>query len=668
MPVFFAFIFLMIGILGAIYSPYLLIIALLPFLYLYFFREIRTKAFFFLIPLLVGFFISFFWPKGSLDAKEVTGLVVYRKENYYYLLTLKGKYLVSDKKNEVSLFSLVTLTGYSKTPYYTKFEGSFDYLNHLKSEGISYAFQSEKTSFIFKSPFNLSALRKYALSFLNEDSKAFVVRLLFSENLFDYEKNHIFNELGLSSILSLSGFHLSFFIRFIKKLFGKRLKDNFFYLEIGIISTFLILSRFKYTLRRIFLLSLLSFINKKKQYPLRSLDVLSLVALILLIFEPFSLISPSFYYPFPFLFLLRIFPAKEKNQKAFSFFAKIFLFYLPIRLLNDYGLNLLSHFSQLLLIPLTHLLFFLAIGCLIVPQIGIFINLLVSFISKVMNITMEYSPYILSGKPWVGIIVFYYLLIVLALIAKTYHFKKMANSILVIPLLALSCFFLPDLSKHYEVDFINVGQGDATLVRYERKNLLIDTGGNLKTDLAKECLIPYFKKKKIMKIDYVFITHLDYDHYGALESLRKNYPVLNVIYASDFQSFKNNSYYVDDLKITNLNNYQESTDTNYCSGVFDFTIKDKRILIQGDAPIEIEKQILEEKKDLKADILKVGHHGSKTSSSKEYLKAVDPDLAIISAGLNNSYGHPNKETLASLNSLDIPYRRTDLEGSIEVKL
>ena len=88
----------------------------------------------------------------------------------------------------------------------------------------------------------------------------------------------------------------------------------------------------------------------------------------------------------------------------------------------------------------------------------------------------------------------------------------------------------------------------------------------------------------------------------------------------------------------------------------------------GDAPSEIEKEIIKKYKKLDCDILKVGHHGSDTSSSLEFLKAVTPEEAIISCGVNNSYGHPSEEVVNRLNDLDIKIRRTDLEGTIEYML
>ncbi|MFA6862129.1 MAG: MBL fold metallo-hydrolase [Bacilli bacterium] len=283
---------------------------------------------------------------------------------------------------------------------------------------------------------------------------------------------------------------------------------------------------------------------------------------------------------------------------------------------------------------------------------------------KIVTFTQSTSPVLLSGNILIGFVVIYYLLLVLALVFKNYHFKRPAMfSALGIPLILLISF-CPDYFDHYEVTFIDVGQGDSTLIRNGKSNILIDTGGSTKTDLGTNCLVPYLRKRKIRKLDAVLITHLDYDHYGALESLKNHFQVDQVIYGNDFADFENHSYVLGNLKIKNLNLYNISTDTNDQSGVFSFSIKDTSFLIEGDAPINIEKKILKDNPDIKVDYLKLGHHGSKTSSCFEYLKALEPKIAIISCGLNNQYGHPDKEVIARLEKLNIEYHRTDYEKTI----
>lgn len=212
--------------------------------------------------------------------------------------------------------------------------------------------------------------------------------------------------------------------------------------------------------------------------------------------------------------------------------------------------------------------------------------------------------------------------------------------------------------------FINVGQGDSTLIRYKNKNILIDTGGSNYSNLAEDCLIPFFNKLKINSIDLLLATHNDYDHIGAYEKLKDNFSVKEYYNNGDRKEF-----FISDLKISDLHKYKDpKKDENYNSSIFQFKIKDTSFLIMGDAPIEVEKKLIIDYPNLKADVIKIGHHGSNTSSSYEFLKHVSPKKAVISCGYNNFYSHPHKEVISNLDKLNISYYRTDLEGSYFYKV
>ena len=151
------------------------------------------------------------------------------------------------------------------------------------------------------------------------------------------------------------------------------------------------------------------------------------------------------------------------------------------------------------------------------------------------------------------------------------------------------------------------------------------------------------------------------DHYYALDSLKTHFNVKNIY---DYNNF--NSYDFSILSIYNLNsNYSNIVDENSRSLVLSFSIGGLNFLLMGDAPVEIEKNILKNYPELDCDVLKVGHHGSNTSTSEEFLEKVSPKEAIISCGVNNMYGHPNDEVIDRLENHNIKIRRTDLEGTIE---
>ena len=192
--------------------------------------------------------------------------------------------------------------------------------------------------------------------------------------------------------------------------------------------------------------------------------------------------------------------------------------------------------------------------------------------------------------------------------------------------------------------------------------MLIDTGGLTYMDVANDSLVPFLRKKRIYKIDAVIITHYDYDHYGALSSLAKSYPVKSVYdYNSVFPVTIGN------LTFNNYNYYANTSEENDKSLVISFTNCKKDFVIMGDAPSYIEKEIIKHVDSIKCDVLKVGHHGSNTSTSEEWLKYLSPSEAIVSCGKNNKFGHPNKEVVSLLNKNKIKIHRTDLEGTIVYK-
>lgn len=216
-----------------------------------------------------------------------------------------------------------------------------------------------------------------------------------------------------------------------------------------------------------------------------------------------------------------------------------------------------------------------------------------------------------------------------------------------------------DLVFQTTVHFINVGQGDATLVVSQGNALLIDTGGQRTIDVATSVLIPYFKKLRIRQLDAVIITHDDFDHHGALPSLQANFTVHQLMQLP-FPKFR-----FGQVMIENYHTFQDLyVDDNDRSLIIGIQWPSCQILIMGDASTAVEADLIIRNPDLKASILRVGHHGSNTSTSTALLQQLEPKVAIISLGGGNRYGHPHPAVLERLSAGNVPIRRTDLEGTI----
>ena len=240
------------------------------------------------------------------------------------------------------------------------------------------------------------------------------------------------------------------------------------------------------------------------------------------------------------------------------------------------------------------------------------------------------------------------------------HFKLIYRYLTVIAI-SFSFIYLAPISNGFidKVTFINVGQGDSCLISHRYHTVLIDTGGSIYQDIATECLIPFFKSQRIYSIDLLITTHDDYDHMGAASSLMEHFTVKN--YITDYQSFP---IEYNGMTFTNYNTFSTLwNEDNDKSLVIGFSLGNTNYLIMGDAPIKIEEEMIKTYKSIPCDVLKVGHHGSDTSTSDKFIKSISPKEAVISVG-KNKYGHPSKKVITTLEDNHVKIRSTMTEGSI----
>ncbi len=241
--------------------------------------------------------------------------------------------------------------------------------------------------------------------------------------------------------------------------------------------------------------------------------------------------------------------------------------------------------------------------------------------------------------------------------------------------------------------FIDVGQGDAILITSKAGNMLIDTSESGERDK----LTAYLDSANIKSFKYVVFTHTDADHIGSADYIIKNYDVENVLLPDYVHSSKTYdrmmdaieekkvnliligededceqsgySFRLGSLVNTVLSPTKEYNDPNDMSIVIKASYGDTSVMLTGDAEEKPEGDILKawDKEDLKCDILKVGHHGSSSSTTKAFLDAVDPEIAVISCGAGNDYGHPHDEVVDRLEAKGVKIYRTDKQGNIVFK-
>lgn len=241
---------------------------------------------------------------------------------------------------------------------------------------------------------------------------------------------------------------------------------------------------------------------------------------------------------------------------------------------------------------------------------------------------------------------------------------------------------VPTLNGELKVHYINVGQGDSILVQQGDKNMLIDAGTNASTS----SLISYLRSQNIKKIDYLILTHPHEDHIGGADAVIKAFEI-GSIYMPKVTA--NTATFRDVVKAMNAKGLKASQpaigtnfnlgqancdilgpintvsgDLNTYSIVIKITFGNNKFLFTGDAQASNEQDMINKGFDLSADVLKVGHHGSHTSTSQNFLNKVNPKYAVVSCGVDNDYGHPHKETMDRLKRKNIIVYRTDESGTI----
>lgn len=240
------------------------------------------------------------------------------------------------------------------------------------------------------------------------------------------------------------------------------------------------------------------------------------------------------------------------------------------------------------------------------------------------------------------------------------------------------------LKEDLKIYFIDVGQADSILLEQNGKFMLIDAGNNDDGELV----VNYLKEKGVKKLDYIIATHAHEDHIGGMDTVINNFDQEKIMFpkvtstTKTFEDFviavkgKNKKLYTPksgekfifadstfEVFAPNSDNYE---DGNNYSIVIKLTYKEKSFLFTGDAEKISENEILTKGYNLKSDLIKIGHHGSSSSTSDKFLKSVNPDYAVICVGKDNSYNHPNKSVMDRLKKYGIKVYRTDEQGHITV--
>jgi competence protein ComEC len=609
---------------------------------------------------------------------------------------------------------------YKKYLYHKKISWTIE-IDSLAIEQCTGKYRSLKT--------DLLRLRQQEIEFIEKsfpsETAALSAALLFgNRELFNPETERAYQKIGVVHLLAISGLHVGLlagmlYFSFIRLGFTKEASEM---LLLIFLPFYAVLTGLAPPVVRAAAMLILLIGARRMHWKLSPLDAISIAFIFITFTDPLIVYDIGFQLSFSVSFSLVISAPKllKVNSSLFRQTAAASLISqmasMPVILYSFYEVSLISFFANLIFVPLFSfiLLPLLLITYLTFKLIGsiptTFLLFIEEFISTVNHLSAMLAEVpgstLITGRPGAAILILQLLLIPIffSLFEKIIVKKVKPKAwIYLLPLLPIFLqLIIPYLNPYGKVIFIDVGQGDSILIQlpFNKGNYLIDTGGKISFvsqewqerqelfDPGKDIVVPLLKSEGVSILDKLILTHGDADHIGGAEAIFGEIRVsqlllpryterseleLEIIKTAQSEGTDivavgagtawaegGSSFYI-------LNPAGDTGDRNENSIVLLADIGGKRWLFTGDLGVEGEQSLLAKIDLFDIDVLKVGHHGSKYSSSEEFISRLMPETAVISVGAKNRYGHPGKEILERLGDHRVQIFRTDTDGAVIFK-
>ena len=560
---------------------------------------------------------------------------------------------------------------------------------------------AEKLNLAFEKKFDALTKNK-----MNTSNSNFLKAIFMSNtNYLDEDELGTYRSVGLGHLLAVSGLHvslISFAIIFILVGLGvsKRKASS-------ICIIFLIIYGAVINYPVSFLRAMILFIALDLAFAydinIERAQIISIALIITLLINPYYVFSVSLHlsygaaYAIEIIFrrLKKLGDKKNKLQEAVLFVLAINLVLAPIQLYTFHEFNFISLITNLILLPIysaiiTASFIILVISIIISPFSILFtiVNYMLSGLYKILLFISRVDILKVSLYNQDALILAYFVLLIAFYFANNFSYMKTKLVKFMLMMMAIitftGSFIYMKNQKHYDtLNMISIGQEEAMLLDINNKKIMVDVAGDIMgTSFSYDrTLREVLKNAGANSLDIIFISHFDSDHYGNLIYLLDDFKVKNICFykelAPEFIKKEIISRGINYINPNNINgidlgndNYikivhrDKDFDSNNSSLLFVLKAHGTKILFTGDIEREAEDYYID--KLFKIDILKVAHHGSKTSSSMNFLEKTRPKDAISSQGLNNSYGHPHEETLENFKAIGSNFYRTDRQGMISV--
>ena len=640
----------------------------------------------------------------SVNGEQLSAIGKAKGQTYqvfYRLKSEKEQHFFKTTSQTLVLKGKITLTPATGQ---RNFQG-FNYQSYLASKGIYRIAQIERLDHVVSqkntSPLAFfHQLRRRALVHIQthfpNPMRHYMTGLLFGylDKEFD-EQSQLYTSLGIIHLFALSGMQVGFFLGWFR--YGLlRLglpKDYLFIILLPFSLCYGLMTGWTASVLRSLIQSLLA------EFGIKKLDNMGITLLLMFLFLPHFLLTVGGVLSCSYAFLLCLFDFEEMSSLKKSICTSLVLSLGILPFLTYYygtfqpvSLILTAMFSivfdSFLLPVLT--VFFVLSGLVIFSQINPLFEWMETFLTWIQSWIGQ--PLIL-GKPSL----FQFGLMIAVLILLFDFWKKPQFRICLLMIFGLLMVWV----KHpltNEVTVVDVGQGDSIFLRSMKGDtILIDVGGKVtfglkekwqeasQTSNAEKTLIPYLQARGVSQIDHLVLTHTDTDHIGDLEEVAKRFKIKEICVSqgaltkpSFVKRLRTLKRPVRTLKAgDNLPMMGSNLQVLYPNKIGDGGNNDSIVLygkllgssflFTGDLEKEGEEELMASYPTLRASVLKAGHHGSKGSSSEAFLDQLHPSLALVSAGENNRYKHPNDETLERFKQRHIKVLRTDKDGAIRFK-